>query len=319
MLNRFFYTLALLVGCFTAIVVQPSLAQSILDQSSRAPRVFAPGVETVIPCEIDPAETTSLHEIVEILAQEDLAWTPELGTESRTLYNQAKRARFTSDIWCLEFSFKPLRMMRLETPGARNPQKLVWYMVYRVKNTGKKLHPLASDENGTFSTEMISSGPIRYLPHFVLQGQDVAPNGGKLYRAYLDQLIPGAIEPIRRREIPGRKLLSNVEMASKPLAEGEEAWGVAMWENVDPEMDFFSIFVRGLTNAYQWTDPAGAFKAGDLPGKGREFARKTLQLNFWRPGDRFMQHESEVTYGVPAGKSSLYGVGEGVAYRWIYR
>ena len=283
------------------------------------PRVFAPGVETVIPPSVSPDETVSIHPMVEIRSQQDLIWNPELYTPERILHKKTERSRFSRDIWCLEFSFKPLRMIRLETPDAERPQKLVWYMVYKVRNTGKMLQPMENVEEAKLEVKEVASGPIRFLPHFVLQGQDVAPTGGKLYRAYLDQLIPGALEPIHQREVPGRKLLSNVEMSQKKLAEGEEAWGVAMWEDIDPEMDFFSIFVKGLSNAYQWTDPEGAYKAGDPPGKGREFVRKTLQLNFWRPGDRFMQHESEVTYGVPAGKSSLYGVDEGVAYQWIYR
>ena len=37
-------------------------------------------------------------------------------------------------------------------------------------------------------------------------------------------------------------------------------WGVAMWEDVDPELDFFSVYVGGMTNAYKWTAPAGASK-----------------------------------------------------------
>ncbi len=302
-----------LLAAFIGGIFWTSVTQAV------EPRVFAPGVETVIPPSVSPDETVSIHPMVEIRAQQDLIWSPELSTPSRTLHNTTERSRFSRDIWCLEFSFKPLRMIRLETPGAKRPHKLVWYMVYKVRNTGKMLQPTENVEEAKLEVKEVASGPVRFMPHFVLQGQDVAPTGGKLYRAYLDQLIPGALEPIHQREVPGRKLLSNVEMSQKKLAEGEEAWGVAMWEDIDPEMDFFSIFIKGLSNAYQWTDPEGAFKAGDPPGKGREFVRKTLQLNFWRPGDRFMQHESEVTYGVPAGKGSLYGVDEGVAYQWIYR
>jgi hypothetical protein len=44
-----------------------------------------------------------------------------------------------------------------------------------------------------------------------------------------------------------------------------------------------------------------------------------LQLNFWRPGDELDQSERELRYGVPLGKSDLYGVGDGVAYQWVYR
>ncbi len=36
---------------------------------------------------------------------------------------------------------------------------------------------------------------------------------------------------------------------------------------------------------------------------------KTLKINFWRPGDEYMEHEMELKYGVP---------GE-VDYQWVYR
>lgn len=300
-----------------AVIVFAWQVQAVQAQGQRAPRVFAPGVETTIPVNLDPEETTSRHDMVEIRVQQQLDWKPELLGESRTLFNQASEVQFKRDIWQLEFSFKPLRMIRLVTSGGE--QKLVWYMVYRVKNTGVALSPQGSEESGAFTAVEIQSGPLRFSPHAVLQGQDVAPNGGKIYRAYLDKIVPGALEPIRQRETPGRELLSSVQMPLEPLAEGAEQWGVLMWEGIDPEMDFFSVFVRGLTNAYQWTDPAGAYAAGDPPGKGREFAKKVLQLNYWRPGDRFLQHENEVRYGVPAGKGALYGVKEGVAHQWVYR
>jgi hypothetical protein len=97
------------------------------------------------------------------------------------------------------------------------------------------------------------------------------------------------------------------------------AWGVAMWEDVDPELDFFSVYVSGVTNAYKWTDPPGAYKAGDGLGKGRKFARKQLQLNFWRPGDAVNPTEREIRYGVAPGEGAIYEAGEGVAYQWVYR
>jgi hypothetical protein len=98
-----------------------------------------------------------------------------------------------------------------------------------------------------------------------------------------------------------------------------DVWGVATWADVDPRIDFFSVYVGGLTNAYRWEDAAGGYKPGDPPGRGREFARKMLQLNFWRPGDELFQSEHEFRYGVPLGKADLYDVREGVAYNWVYR
>ena len=280
---------------------------------------FAPGVETVIPPALDPAETVTRHDMVEIGADKSLEWQPKL-TSGGTLLQQAKDARFPRDLWALEFGFKPLRMMRFQDPSTKSGQRLVWYLVYRVKNTGAALRPTMNEADGEFTAAKVDSGPVRFLPHFVLQGHDVGPDGGKIYRAYLDQALPEAVAAIAKREAPkGQQLYTTTTMPLKPLAVGESRWGVAMWSDLDPEIDFFSVYVRGLTNAYDWTDPAGAFKVGDPPGKGREFVRKTLQLNFWRPGDRFMQHESEVRYGVAPGKAALYGVGEGVAYRWVYR
>ena len=90
---------------------------------------------------------------------------------------------------------------------------------------------------------------------------------------------------------------------------GETIWGVAMWEDVDPRIDRFSIYVHGLTNAYKWQDEPEKFKPGDSIGTGRRLARKTLKLNFCRPGDEFFEHEGEIRYGIP---------GE-VDYEWVYR
>lgn len=282
------------------------------------PRSFAPGVETVIPPAIDPQETLSQHDIVELRADKSLEWEPKLLTE-KTVYEKAAGAKFTREVWCLEFGFKPLRMIRLVDPEAESGQRLVWYLVYRVKHTGEGLKPTRSDEDGGFEAVAAEIGPVRFQPHLVLQGQDVAPDGGKIYRAYLDQPMPEAVEAIRQRETPGRKLYTSTTMPLEPIPAGQERWGVAMWTEIDPEIDFFSVFVRGLTNAYDWTDPPGVYQPGDPAGKGREFVRKTLQLNFWRPGDRFLQHENEVRYGAAPGKASLYGVEEGVDYRWVYR
>ncbi|REK07427.1 MAG: hypothetical protein DWQ37_21050, partial [Planctomycetota bacterium] len=81
------------------------------------------------------------------------------------------------------------------------------------------------------------------------------------------------------------------------------------WEDIDPRGDYFSVYVEGLTNAYRWTDPEGAFKPGDPPTTGREFEQKNLMLNFWRPGDKFREDEQMIRYGIP-GK---------VDYSWVYR
>ena len=153
---------------------------------------------------------------------------------------------------------------------------------------------------------------------------DGLPSGEPTSIAYLDRVIPAAIAEITRRERPPVPLRNSVEMAEQPIPvsgqrAGRGVWGVATWTDVDPRIDFFSVYVGGLTNAYRWTDAAGAYRPGDLPGTGRDFARKTLQLNFWRPGDELLQNERELRYGVPVNQADLYGVLPGVAHQWVYR
>jgi len=286
---------------------------------------FAPGIVTVIPPAVDRADAVSVHDMVEIRANAALKWQPFSTTPSRTLYEMAHNAPFVLDVWCLELAFKPLRMIEVDVPqqNGRVQRKLVWYMVYRVRNTGAGLTAEVKPD-GSFVTAEEGTEPIRFLPQFVLASQDRTAAGQPFGKAYLDRIIPAAIEPIRQREFSSGRLLNSVDISKEELRveagrTQRGAWGVAMWEDVDPELDFFSIYVGGLTNAYRWEDPAGAFKLGDAPGKGRIFARKKLQLNFWRPGDAIDQSEREFRYGAAPGKSDLYGVGEGVAYQWVYR
>ncbi len=79
----------------------------------------------------------------------------------------------------------------------------------------------------------------------------------------------------------------------------QEVWGLATWEDIDPRIDFFSIFVNGLTNAYKPVDLPDVYQAGEKPGTGREILSKTLRLNFWRPGDTIDEYEDHIYYGVP--------------------
>ena len=72
---------------------------------------------------------------------------------------------------------------------------------------------------------------------------------------------------------------------------------------------------------WEWSATQGSlvWSWGDPPGAGRKFTYKTLQLNFWRPGDEIQQNEREIRFGVAPDRAALYESGEGVAYRWVYR
>jgi hypothetical protein len=302
--------------------VFPFLAHA---QEPAVPPRFATGVVTTIPPDFAPEETASTHDIVEIRANPELSWKPEYLTESRTLYGMSQGVKFRHDIWCLEFSFKPLRMIEVSVPhpSRGTERRLVWYLAYKIRNTGRVLKPVGS-ENGVFTAEFGKGDPDRFVPRFILESHDRSPAGERLSKQYLDRVIPAALEKIRQREMRGGELLTSTEMAEQiiPVGGGRAdhgLWGVAMWEGIDPRIDFFSIYVGGLTNAYRWADPPGAYRPGDPPGKGRQFERKMLQLNFWRPGDELRQDEREIRFGVPVDKAGLYDVPPGVAYRWVYR
>jgi len=224
---------------------------------------------------IDPerqlAESFSRHDVIEVLTA-DPSYAERDWSKDKS---PARGTVFRRDVWALEFAFKPVRFVHVDvpTPDGRLTPKLVWYLVYSIKNTSDK--------------------PVPFVPRIVLVSRDT----GKVYP---DRLIPLAVPLIRKREDPNRPLKNTVEITGKisPTPKGQEAniWGVATWEDIDPTTDYFSIYVQGLTNAYLWEDPPGAFKKGDLPGTGREFYPKTLVLNFWRPSDKEEEHEDEIRY-----------------------
>lgn len=241
-----------------------------------------------VDSDVNVSETVSRHDIVELTAVDPS-------------FDWAKNVAFRRDIWHLEFKFKPLRRMLVDIPQAtgRMQRKAIWYLVYSVTNTGKVLHPVA-EQDGTYKIEQIDV-PVHFAPEFLLY----SPQYNKTYP---DRVIPTALGPIRSREDAKREFLTTVEMV-RDIAPGETFWGVAMWEDLDPRIDRFSIFVSGLTNAYEWQDRPGAFQPGSPLGTGRRLARRTLELNFSWPGDPYNRSEEQIQYGIR---------GE-VDYRWVYR
>jgi hypothetical protein len=281
-------------------------------QSTGPFRKLAPGVMITIPPDRDVGETVSRHDLVEIASAK-----PE--------YGWAKNVPFHREVWCLEFKFKPMRMIRVDLPqpSGKMQRKLIWYMPYSVTNTGKVMTPV-EDQPVPYNDELATkhnvyqvkeeNKPIRFIPEFLLEGRNSLKDDVGFVKVYPDRVIPLAVGAIQMREDPNRRLLTTVEMSqtaekAREIAPGQTLWGVATWEDVDPRINRFSVYVLGLTNAYRWIDPPGEYKAGDPPGKGRILLRKTLKLNFWRPADEYFEHEEEIRYGLPGG----------VDYQWVYR
>jgi hypothetical protein len=288
-------------------------AKSASNAAEQRPyRRLAPGVME----SVDPArqvnETVSRHDIVELLAID-------------ASFDWAKDVPFRHDVWALEFQFKVPRLIWVDVPQAsgKMQRKLIRYLVYSVTNPGKIMHPVEDKPLGykTFEGKQLfqlksMDQPVRFIPQFLLEAHESLEDKVGFTKVYPDRVIPVAVGPIQVREDPHRRFLTTVEMCSREIAAGETVWGVATWEDVDPRTRRFSIYVGGLTNAYRWKDQPGADQAKakepTLPEQilpGRRLLRKTLKLNFWRPGDEFSEREEETRYGLPGG----------VDYEWVYR
>jgi len=271
-------------------------------------RTLAPGVEVTIAPDEQEEETSGAHDVVEIVQGiPNLKWTPKTEPSTQTLHDLATATMFRRDVWCLEFTFKPVRMLWVDVPqpSGKMQRKLIWYLLYHVTNRGQHLHSKRT-EDGTFEIAHVDSD-IRFIPEFVLESQEYK-------KSYLDRLIPVAIEEIRRKEDPHRRIYDSVEISALKIPVSSDGldrsvWGVATWEDVDSRIDYFSISIQGLSSAYRWTDQPAEFHPGDPPGKGRVLTEKTLVLNFWRPGDEFAEDQRVIRYGMP-GK---------VDYTWVYR
>ncbi len=307
-MRALFSHVTLLRACLPAALIVALAALAPADDETGPYRVLAPGVEITIPPNPEEQETVTTTDVVEILnGIPGLEWTPKFAAQTRTLREMATGTEFRREIWCLELTFKPVRMIWVDVPQAsgKMQRKLIWYMVYHVRNIGGNMKPKPRDD-GTVEIEP-AEREIRFFPQFVLESHEYQ-------KAYLDRIIPTAIEAIQQKEDPNRVLQNSVDIGSRlvPLSTDlvdKSLWGVATWEDVEPRIDTFSVYVEGLTNAYQWIDTPGAFKPGDAPTTGRVLKQKNLMLNFWRPGDEFLEDKQTIHFGIP-GK---------VDYSWVYR
>jgi hypothetical protein len=182
-----------------------------------------------------------------------------------------------SKIWVLDFKFKDPRLIKVNVPG--RGQKVCWYLWYQVINYTKEARTL--------------------IPDFEL----VTHDRGTVHH---DQILPAVQDAISQVEDPTGyyQIKNSVTIASEPIpvtrpnTVPKAITGVAIWDDVDPDSNRYSIFVSGLSNGWSVTDP--------IPPETKPVVRrKTLQLNFKRLGDRFQMKSEEIRFVPPA--------------EWIYR
>lgn len=339
-IDRFHLTLALPTarGAIVLLVsmlacLSPATAQDTekrKDETTEQQTQFAPGVVTVVQGDASPEETfdgpLTLKNFLD--AHPELDWkaptfvdgSPHFDPRSRTLVEMAKQVVLRREVFCLEFSFKPLRHIYVDVPVARGQKqrKLVWYMVYRVRYRGGDLRPAADEVGGSKlyqRLESISYDSRRFFPLVSLRdhvsGQE-----------YLDRIIPSAKPLIAAREQITAPLFNSVEISRQriPRSTDEDApgvWGILTWMDVNPNIDYVSLYVSGLTNAFQQ----------DGEGDEAPYRRKALQLNFFRPGDAMAQTEDSIRFGVPSFEDAeeqayildKYNLPEPLNYRWVFR
>ncbi|QDT01816.1 hypothetical protein K227x_01840 [Rubripirellula lacrimiformis] len=308
------------------------LAQDVTkkDPSTTEESRFAPGVLRVIPPAPEPEETfdgpqtlqslLDSHPEIQFGGESHPNNEPHFDPRSRTLVEMAKQVILRREIYAFEFAFKPLRQIYLDVPrpDGRMQRKLVWYMVYRVRYRGGDLRPAADTVGGVpiyKRVEEIHYDSRRFFPMLTLRDQ---VSGKK----YVDQILPTAVDKIKIREQITAPLYNSVEISRVKVPfvgddAGDGIWGVATWEDVDPNLDFVSVEVFGLTNAFQQ----------DGEGAEAPYRRKALQLNFYRPGDTMNQIDDKIIFGVPAYADEQqqkyildqYGLDERLDYRWVFR
>ncbi len=245
---------------------------------------------------------------------------PFYGPASETLLAMTRGVIFRRNVWALEFGFKPVRMIAVDLPGpdGQMESKVVWYLLYSVRYKGGDLQPLPIEQldgvaNPGAPTQTSGTLYQRFLPGFVINCHDVGTR-------YQSRYIPEAIPLISEKERVGKPIYDNFAISRVRLNQGEQVWGVATWVDVDPRTDFFSIEVRGLTNAQK-----SKVEDNQLISQ-----QKTLVLNFSRPGDAVNIMADRIRYGIPRSSDPVeqrqnfakYGLSPDMNrldHYWIYR
>lgn len=212
-------------------------------------------------------------------------------------------------LWVAEVQYKPMRyrLMPVTDPVTRQVKdELVWYFIYRIiprdytELAGSKREDLRSklenEELKPSNNAEVSLVKPLILPRFALRTDDDATG-----ETYVDEVNLEIQKAVFEREFgskaAGLTLLNSItgiQEIPEPVSSTDALvdplqnaiYGVAVWRNVDPDTDYFTVFMSGFSNAYRIERPAA-----DLIVE-----QKVIEQRFGRPGDRFRQEESEFRF-----------------------
>ncbi len=291
-----------LSGFAFLVLLSGSWSGSAQAQSGQA-RPLAKGVLITIPSDLNPRDMFTLPMVPPDL--DATKFEPKTVSNQDTLYGQSRRViLFRNNVWQYEISFVPLRQAKLKIPTGNDGvvERNIWYMLFRIRDIGETMTFDQVKQNPEFDHmvnelkvgEPLSSEEKKFLPRFTLEGWIPTAKAGVYQKVvYRDSVDPIVLAQIRQREDPNQVLLDMHEMskAKIPVSKNDGdpgVWGVAIWEDVDPRLDYVSVYVKGLTNA---------FRLGQNANDPSKF--KTLQLNFWRPGDTVNENADAIDFGIP--------------------
>ena len=295
-----------IVASFSLLIVDTSVAQDTKSKVDRRPTVNR--ILTVVKPEIEPAEALSPpRDLRKPVVKE---YVPKLFSPSKTLTSLKKDIVSRIDVGCLEFTYKPLRMLEVDVPqkSGKMQRKVVTYLIYRIRNRGDHYtHKKFTAEDGTeqYRLEKVDqiSGDANtdnFNAHFVLEGwaQNLRTRTYQK-KAYLDRFLPEVVKQIEAYDKTIGKLHDSISISKVkiPVEKDDNAkgvWGVAIWEDVDPKINYMSVYVRGLTSAH---------RVHQLQDDSKKYLHKTLQLNFWRKDDEFDVESEAIVTGIPLSSS----------------
>ena len=303
------------------------------------PRLLAPGVMKTIKPDFDYDETFTDGEIVEVTS---------LGAEFDWAKIRFPTQKYVKDypVSCLEFQFKIPRIIEVDLPTKEGKivKTPVWYMIYSVTNKPwaeedvTKIVSLQADLRSSTDLSQLDSSmefgstlfveetepdsgcfnfiagesTIAFTPRFLFVSESLPFPKPKQY-VVSEQVIPLAIPAIIQREDPNRSFENTVSMSDRSIEPCETVWGVAMWQDIDPDVKDFSIYISGLSSAYRWNVNKEIHEPGII-GSGYSMSRKTLKLNFWAPGSSDHLLNKEIQYG--SRKTVIYNDDQHFQTQW---